>query len=57
VELTRTGRELAPRHPTEHGTAPGWPRVVVQGVMCGAALAAILMLRSTTALDFIYFQF
>jgi D-alanyl-lipoteichoic acid acyltransferase DltB (MBOAT superfamily) len=57
VELTRTGRELAPRHPTEHAVSPGWPRVVAQGVMCGAAVAAVLLLRSTTALDFIYFQF
>jgi len=35
----------------------GWPRVAVQGVGCGAAFAAILILRSRTSLDFIYFQF
>jgi D-alanyl-lipoteichoic acid acyltransferase DltB (MBOAT superfamily) len=57
VELTRTGRELAPRHPTAHTESPGWARVVAQGVLCGAAIAAVLVLRSTTALDFIYFQF
>jgi D-alanyl-lipoteichoic acid acyltransferase DltB (MBOAT superfamily) len=57
VELTRTGRELEPRHPVAHVQPVGWPRLVVQGVLCGAALAAVLVLRSTTALDFIYFQF
>ena len=35
----------------------GWPRVAVQGIGCGAAFAAILILRSRTSLDFIYFQF
>jgi alginate O-acetyltransferase complex protein AlgI len=34
-----------------------WPRLVWQGVACGMALAAILVLRSRTSLDFIYFQF
>ena len=33
------------------------PRLVLQGVACGLALAAILVLRSRTSLDFIYFQF
>jgi D-alanyl-lipoteichoic acid acyltransferase DltB (MBOAT superfamily) len=37
--------------------APGWPRTIVQGVACGLALAAMLVLRSRTSLDFIYFQF
>jgi hypothetical protein len=36
---------------------PGWPQAVVQGVACGAAFAAILLLRSRASLDFIYFQF
>jgi len=35
----------------------GWPRVVLQGAACGLAFAAILVLRSRTSLDFIYFQF
>jgi D-alanyl-lipoteichoic acid acyltransferase DltB (MBOAT superfamily) len=35
----------------------GWPRVVLQGVACGLAFAAILIFRSRTSLDFIYFQF
>ncbi len=37
--------------------AGGWPRVALQGLACGAAFAAILVFRSTTSLDFIYFQF
>jgi D-alanyl-lipoteichoic acid acyltransferase DltB (MBOAT superfamily) len=34
-----------------------WPRVVLQGAACGLAFAAILVFRSRTSLDFIYFQF
>jgi hypothetical protein len=34
-----------------------WPRVVAQAAVCGALVAAILTLRSQTALDFIYFAF
>ena len=34
-----------------------WPRVALQGAACGLALVAILLLRSRTSLDFIYFQF
>jgi hypothetical protein len=34
-----------------------WPRMVLQGLACGAAFAAILVLRSRASLDFIYFQF
>jgi D-alanyl-lipoteichoic acid acyltransferase DltB (MBOAT superfamily) len=34
-----------------------WPRVALQGVGCGLAVAAILVFRSRTSLDFIYFQF
>jgi hypothetical protein len=36
---------------------PSWPRLAFQGAACGLALAAILVLRSRTSLDFIYFQF
>jgi alginate O-acetyltransferase complex protein AlgI len=36
---------------------PGWPRLVLNGAACGAAFAAMLVFRSRTALDFIYFQF
>jgi hypothetical protein len=35
----------------------GWPSLIVQGAACGLAFAAILVLRSRTSLDFIYFQF
>ena len=35
----------------------GWVRVALQGTACGLAFAAILVLRSRTSLDFIYFQF
>jgi hypothetical protein len=35
----------------------GWPRLVLQGAACGLAFAAILVFRSRTSLDFIYFQF
>ena len=35
----------------------GWPRIAWQGAACGLAFAAILVLRSQTSLDFIYFQF
>lgn len=34
-----------------------WPRLAFQGLACGLAFAAILVLRSRTSLDFIYFQF
>jgi D-alanyl-lipoteichoic acid acyltransferase DltB (MBOAT superfamily) len=34
-----------------------WPRLALQGVACGLALTAILVFRSRTSLDFIYFQF
>jgi hypothetical protein len=37
--------------------APPWPRLVLQGIGCGLAFAAILVLRSQASLDFIYFQF
>jgi alginate O-acetyltransferase complex protein AlgI len=41
--------------PLEHTTR--WPRLILQGVACGLAFAAILVFRSRTSLDFIYFQF
>jgi alginate O-acetyltransferase complex protein AlgI len=34
-----------------------WPRFALHGLACGVALTAILVLRSRTSLDFIYFQF
>jgi hypothetical protein len=34
-----------------------WRRIALQGIGCGLAFAAILVLRSQTSLDFIYFQF
>jgi alginate O-acetyltransferase complex protein AlgI len=54
VELHR-GRQPA-SEPTESAMAP-WPRMALQGLACGLALGAILVLRSRTSLDFIYFQF
>jgi D-alanyl-lipoteichoic acid acyltransferase DltB (MBOAT superfamily) len=36
---------------------PSWGGAVVRALACGAAFAAILVLRSRTSLDFIYFQF
>jgi D-alanyl-lipoteichoic acid acyltransferase DltB (MBOAT superfamily) len=54
VEITR-GERGADVQSTEI-TAP-WPRLILQGTACGLALAAILILRSRTSLDFIYFQF
>lgn len=36
---------------------PGWGVAVARVLACGAAFAAILVLRSRTSLDFIYFQF
>ena len=37
--------------------AAGWPRTLLQGAACGAAFAIILVLRSRTSIDFIYFRF
>jgi hypothetical protein len=42
----------APMAPTT-----SWPRLALQGIGCGLAVAAILVLRSRTSLDFIYFHF
>ena len=54
VELNR----LAPATCDEDDEiSVAWPRLLVQGAACGLALAAILVFRSRTSLDFIYFQF
>ena len=37
--------------------APRWPRVAAQAALCGALFAAILVMRSQSALTFIYFAF
>ncbi len=52
VEWSRTRR-------VEDRVVPlaSWPRLALQGLACGLALAAILVFRSRTSLDFIYFQF
>ena len=42
---------------SRHVRGTSWPGVVVQGTACGSAFAAILIFRSRTSLDFIYFQF
>jgi len=34
-----------------------WPRVAMQAVMCGLMMAALLTLRSSSSLNFIYFAF
>jgi hypothetical protein len=34
-----------------------WRRAAAQAALCGAMVAAIVVLRSQTALDFIYFAF
>ncbi len=54
VEATRGSTAVEPAEPRAFAS---WPRLVLQGVACGLALAAILVLRSRTSLDFIYFQF
>jgi D-alanyl-lipoteichoic acid acyltransferase DltB (MBOAT superfamily) len=57
VEMSRAGREEAAGVPLADRAETGWPHLVLQGIACGLALAAILIFRSTTSLDFIYFQF
>jgi D-alanyl-lipoteichoic acid acyltransferase DltB (MBOAT superfamily) len=54
VELHRA-RAAAPV--TAPKTLPPLPRLALQGLACGAALAAIMVFRSLASLDFIYFQF
>jgi len=41
-------------HPLREDT---WASAAIRALACGAACAAILVLRSRTSLDFIYFQF
>ena len=53
IEVARDHRGNRP----EEAASASWGAVALQGVACGAALAAILVFRSTTSLDFIYFQF
>jgi D-alanyl-lipoteichoic acid acyltransferase DltB (MBOAT superfamily) len=50
------GRDEQGRREEERPTAT-WPQIALQGAACGVALAAVLVFRSTTSLDFIYFQF
>ena len=38
-------------------TTVSWRRTAAQAVLCGVMVAAIVVLRSQTALDFIYFAF
>jgi hypothetical protein len=46
------------RGETEATIVPAvWPTMLLRAVACGAAFTAILVLRSRTSLDFIYFQF
>ena len=35
----------------------GWAAATLRALACGAGFAAILVMRSKTSLDFIYFQF
>jgi alginate O-acetyltransferase complex protein AlgI len=53
VEVHRGER----RAPDVERALPAWPTLALQGLACGVAFAAILVLRSRTSLDFIYFQF
>jgi alginate O-acetyltransferase complex protein AlgI len=44
-------------HRGQPARSEGWSVAALRAVACGAAFAAILVLRSRTSLDFIYFQF
>ena len=44
-------------HRGEPARPVGWGTAALRAVACGVAFAAILVLRSRTSLDFIYFQF
>jgi alginate O-acetyltransferase complex protein AlgI len=50
-------RGPAAERPSAEALPISWPRLALQGLACGLALAAILVFRSRTSLDFIYFQF
>jgi hypothetical protein len=54
VELARSMPATRQRAESLGGA---WPGVIAQGLACGLAFAAILIFRSRTSLDFIYFQF
>jgi len=49
--------EVHRRRPVATPSLVSWPQVALQGIGCGLAVAALLVLRSRTSLDFIYFQF
>jgi hypothetical protein len=49
--------ELHPERQREVADRPQPGKALLQALACGAALTAILVLRSRTSLDFIYFQF
>jgi alginate O-acetyltransferase complex protein AlgI len=53
VELGRS----APADDAIASPSWSWPRLALQGIACGIALTAVLVFRSRTSLDFIYFQF
>ena len=59
VEMNRAtaGQGQEERDLEDVGMWQPWRLLVLQGVGCGIAFAAILVLRSRTSLDFIYFQF
>jgi D-alanyl-lipoteichoic acid acyltransferase DltB (MBOAT superfamily) len=54
VELRRA---LVDSHEPPLATHTPWPRLALQAIGCGVAFTAILVLRSRTSLDFIYFHF
>jgi alginate O-acetyltransferase complex protein AlgI len=54
VEATRVSSVAEQQ---ERAVLARWPRLALQGVACGLAFAGILVFRSRTSLDFIYFQF
>jgi alginate O-acetyltransferase complex protein AlgI len=53
VEVNRAAAEK----PIPDAVPAPWSRIALHGVACGLAIAAILVFRSRTSLDFIYFQF
>jgi D-alanyl-lipoteichoic acid acyltransferase DltB (MBOAT superfamily) len=55
VELARPSPP--PAQAPDGSITAGWPSLVAQGIACGLAFTAILVLRSRAARDFIYCQF
>jgi alginate O-acetyltransferase complex protein AlgI len=53
VEVNRAAVEK----PMPDAVPASWSSIALHGVACGLAIAAILVFRSRTSLDFIYFQF